>query len=155
MSVHGRVDFHGWRSTMGLRHGPSEAVNPRELRRWAAWLRVNEYRQIRGTLRKIGPDGMLLVCAIGALEEVSESELLFSSTREDRFMRHVVVMNDCLQWTFGQIATWLELIADGVLGLAEALQVRDPDDLPPHEPTALERGLTGAAGRPEPRLDRV
>jgi hypothetical protein len=48
-------------------------------------------------------------------------------------------MNDDMCWTFSEIAGWLELIAEGDLSLDEALQVRSPQDLPPHRPQARPR----------------
>ena len=70
------------------------------------------------------------MCALGALDELPNTRwVLFSEATEARFMRHVVLLNDCQGWTFGEIATWLELIADGHLGLREALRVRDPINL--------------------------
>jgi hypothetical protein len=82
--------------------------------------------------RKRVADGTLHVCAIGALEEVAGSDVavLFSPANEGRFIQHVVLMNDSLGWTFAEIADWLELIADGQLGLRDALAVRQPGDLP-------------------------
>ena len=93
---------------------------------------MNPDRQVRGTFRKRTPDGWLQFCAIGALEEIAEADVtfLFSPTNEGRFMQHVVLMNDTLGWTFGEIADWLELVADGALSLREALVVRHPEDLP-------------------------
>ncbi len=113
------------------RIGGSEAAAAGDLHRWANWLRRNEARQIRGALCGLAPDGSVLVCAIGALEELSNTRpVLFSMTRERRFLRRVVLLNDRLGWTFPQIATWLDRIADGRLSLDEALQIRCPSRLP-------------------------
>ena len=112
------------------RIGGSQAVASDDLHRWATWLRRNAARQVRGALRRVRPDGTVLVCAIGALDEVAfTGAVLFSKTKESRFMTKVVLLNDCLGWTFDEIATWLELIADGSLGLDEALQIGDPSRL--------------------------
>ncbi len=101
-------------------------MRPAELRLWAAWLRLNAQCQIRGTFRRRQPDGTLRVCAIGALEQIADADVtfLFSPLNEGKFMRRVVLMNDVLGWTFPQIADWLDLIADGALGLREALEIR-------------------------------
>ncbi len=116
----------------GLRGGLAEPVRRYELRRWASWLRTNPDRQARGTFRRRAPDGSLLVCAIGALEEIAGADVtfLFSPTNEGKFMRHVVLMNDSLGWDFVEIADWLDFVADGRLGLRDALAVRQPGDLP-------------------------
>ena len=115
-----------------LRGGLEAPVRPRELRKWARWLRANPRSQVRGTFRKRTPSGSLEVCAIGALEETADSNVtfLFSLTNEGKFMQHVVLMNDSLGWTFTEIADWLDLVADGDLSLREALAVRRPADLP-------------------------
>jgi hypothetical protein len=117
------------------------SANVEVIRRWADWLRANSHRQLRGALRRVGPDGTLLRCAIGALDEVPGSDVafLFSPQDDERVLRHVVLMNDDMCWTFSEIAGWLELIADGELSLDEALQVRSPRDLPPHRPPARPR----------------
>ncbi len=115
-----------------LRGGIEAPVRPGELRRWARWLRTNPDRQARGTFRKRAPDGSLQVCAIGALEEIAAADVafLFSPTNEGKFIQHVVLMNDSLGWSFVEIADWLDLIADGQLGLQDALAIRQPTDLP-------------------------
>ncbi len=117
-----------WASVRG---GIETAMRPTELRLWAAWLRRNAQCQIRGTFRRRQPDGTLRVCAIGALEQIADADVtfLFSPLNEAKFMRHVVLMNDVFRWTFPQIADWLDLIADGDLGLREALEIRDYDSL--------------------------
>ena len=123
-------------------HGGIETpVRPTVLRLWAAWLRLNAQSQIRGTFQRRDPDGTLLVCAIGALEQIADADVtfLFSPLNEGRYMRQIVLMNDLRGWTFPQIADWLDLVADGALSLREALEVRDHADLPPHEPTAAQR----------------
>ena len=114
-----------------LRGGLEAPVRPCELRRWARWLRTNPDRQVRGTFRKRAPDGSMLVCAIGALEEIAGTDVtfLFSPTNEGKFMQHVVLMNDSLGWSFGEIADWIDLVADGQLGLRAALAIRQPTDL--------------------------
>ncbi len=114
-----------------LRGGLEAPVRPCELRRWARWLRTNPDRQVRGTFRKRAPDGSMLVCAIGALEEIAGTDVtfLFSPTNEGKFMQHVVLMNDSLGWSFGEIADWIDLVADGQLGLRAALAIRQPSDL--------------------------
>jgi hypothetical protein len=111
------------------------------INRWAEWLRANPHRQLRGALRRIGSDGTVLRCAIGALDEVPGSDVpfLFSPQDDERILRHVVLMNDDMGWTFSEIAGWLELLAGGALALDEALQVRSPRDLPPHDPLAGRR----------------
>ncbi len=107
--------------------GRCRADGAGDLRRWAAWLRTSTSRQVRGTLQRRRPDGTVSVCALGALGELPHTRsVLFSRATEARFMRHVVLLNDCLGWTFDEIATWLELIADEQLSLHEALRVRDP-----------------------------
>jgi hypothetical protein len=95
-------------------------------------MRMNPDRQVRGTFRKRAPDGALHVCAIGALEEIAGADVtfLFSPTNEGNFIQHVVLMNDSLGWSFVEIADWLDCIADGDLGLRDALAVRQPGDLP-------------------------
>ncbi len=115
-----------------LRGGVTAPVRPSELRHWARWLRRNQDRQVRGTFRKRTPEGLLQVCAIGALEEIAAADVtfLFSPTNEGRFMQHVVLMNDSLGWNFCEIADWLDLVAGGALSLREALAVRHPEDLP-------------------------
>ena len=115
-----------------LRGGFEAPERSFELRRWASWLRTNPDRQARGTFRRRAPDGSLLVCAIGALEEIAGPDVtfLFSPTNEGKFMRHVVLMNDSLGWDFVEIADWLDFVADGRLGLRDALAVRQPGDLP-------------------------
>ena len=112
--------------------GIEAPVRPGELRRWARWLRTNPDRQARGTFRKRASDGSLQVCAIGALEEIAGADVafLFSPTNEGKFIQHVVLMNDSLGWSFAEIADWLDLIADGQLGLQDALAIRQPTDLP-------------------------
>jgi hypothetical protein len=114
-------------------------VSAREqvIRRWVGWLRANPHRQLRGALRRIAPDGTILRCAIGALDEVpgADAPFLFSPHDDERVLRHIVLMNDDMGWTFSEIAGWLELIADGTLSLDEALVVRSPRDLPPRRPT--------------------
>jgi len=111
------------------------------IRGWAEWLRANSHRQLRGALRRIGPDGTVLRCAIGALDEVPGSDVafLFSPQDDERILRYVVLMNDDMGWTFSEIAGWLELIAEGGLSLDDALQVRSPRDLPPYRPQARPR----------------
>ena len=117
------------------------SANVEVIRRWADWLRANSHRQLRGALRRVGPDGTLRRCAIGALDEVPGSDVafLFSPQDDERVLRHVVLMNDDMCWTFSEIAGWLELIADGELSLDDALQVRSPRDPPPHRPPARPR----------------
>jgi len=115
-----------------MRGGLEAPVRPYELRCWARWLRANADRQTRGTFRKRAPDGSLQVCAIGALEEVAGADVtfLFSPTNEGKFIQHVVQMNDSLGWSFAEIADWLDLVADGELGLRAALAIHQPADLP-------------------------
>lgn len=115
-----------------LRGGLESPVRPRELRRWATWLRTNPHRQVRGTFRRRTADGEMQVCAIGALEEIAGSDVtfLFSPASEGKFMQHVVLMNDTLGWSFNEIAAWLDHVADGTLSLRQALAVRTPADLP-------------------------
>ena len=115
-----------------LRGGLDAPVHPRVLRRWASWLRMHPDRQVRGTFRKCTPDGILHVCAIGALEEIAGANVafLFSPANEGKFIQHVVQMNDSLGWSFAEIADWIDCIADGDLSLREALAVRKPADLP-------------------------
>ncbi len=123
-------------------HGGIETpMRPTELRLWAAWLRLNAHCQVRGTFRRRQPDGTLRVCAIGALEQIADADVtfLFSPLNEGKFMRHVVLMNDVLGWTFPQIADWLDLVADGALGLREALKIRRYADLPTDD--YLERSV--------------
>ena len=117
----------------GLRGGLHTPVHPCVIRRWARWLRTNPHRQVRGTFRKRAANGSRQVCAIGALEEIPGADVafLFSPTNEGKFIQHVVLMNDSLGWTFVEIADWLDRIADGHLGLRDALEVRQPWDLPP------------------------
>lgn len=114
-----------------LRGGFEAPVRPFELRRWARWLRTNPHRQTRGTFRKRAADGSRQVCAIGALEEIAGADMayLFSPTNEGKFMQHVVLMNDSLGWSFGEIADWIDLVADGQLAMRDALAVRKPRDL--------------------------
>jgi hypothetical protein len=114
------------------------------IRSWAKWLRANSHRQLRGALRRIGRDGMVRRCAIGALDEVPGADVpfLFSPQDDERVLRYVVQMNDDMGWTFTEIAGWLELIAEGTLSLDDALEVRSPRDLPPrppHRPPAGQR----------------
>jgi hypothetical protein len=89
----------------------------------------------------VGPGGTVLRCAIGALDEVPGSDVsfLFSPEDDERILRHVVLMNDDMGWTFSEIAGWLELVADGVLAPDDAVQVRSPRDLPPRRPPAGQR----------------
>ncbi len=103
--------------------------NPLLLRRWAVWLRGNPRRQARGRLRARLPDGSIAWCALGGLEEADPEgvPILFCAALERRFLRHVVALNE--RWTFGEIAEWLTLLADGVLSPAEALRVHDPAQL--------------------------
>ena len=118
--------------TASQRGGLEAPVRPYDLRLWARWLRTNPQRQVRGTFRKRAPDGSLLVCAIGALEEIAGADetFLFSPANEGKFIQLVVLMNDSLGWNFVEIADWLDHIADGRLGLRDALAVRHPTDLP-------------------------
>ena len=114
-------------------HGGIETpVQPTVLRLWAQWLRFNAQCQIHGTFRRRQADGTYHVCAIGALEEIADSDVtfLFSPLNEGKYMRQIVLMNDVRGWTFPQIADWLDLVADGVLSLREALAVRDHAALP-------------------------
>jgi len=136
MVLQARPRYHGNLDCLphpaSLRGGLEAPVRPYALRRWASWLRTNPDRQARGTFRKRAPDGSLQVCAIGALEEIAGTDMafLFSPTNEGKFMQQVVLMNDSLGWSFVEIADWLDLIADGRLGLRDALAVRQPTDLP-------------------------
>ncbi len=121
--------------------GDDVSVKVDVIRRWAEWLRANPHRQLRGALRRIGPDGTLLRCAVGALDEVPGSDVpfLFSPRDDERILTHVVLMNDDMGWTFAEIAGWLELIAGDALAVDDALQVHSPGDLPPCDPLAGRR----------------
>jgi hypothetical protein len=83
----------------------------------------------------------MMYCAIGALDEIPGADVpfLFSPQDDERLLRHVVQMNDDMGWTFSEIAGWLELIAGGDLSVDDALLVRSPRDLPPHNPLAGQR----------------
>ena len=120
------------------------------IRRWAQWLRANPHRQLRGALRRVARDGTILRCAIGALDEVpgADAPFLFSVQDDERVLRHIVLMNDDMGWTFSEIAGWLELIADGVLSLDDALQVHSPRDLPSRRGYPPPVGDAGRPGNP-------
>jgi hypothetical protein len=96
---------------------------------------------LRGALRRFGPDGTLLRCAIGALDEVPGSDVsyLFSPQGDEHLLKHIVRMNDDMGWTFTEIAGWLDLIAEGALSPQDALLIHSPADLPPHDPLAGRR----------------
>ena len=142
MAVHwGNACEDGFRDPLPMEnvHGGVETpVRPLELQQWAAWLRLNESRQVRGAFRRRQRDGAVHVCVIGALEEIAAAEatFLFSPMNEPKFMRQVLLRNDSLGWTFPQIADWLDGIADGTISLGRALEVRIPADLPLCEPVA-------------------
>ncbi len=128
--------------------------NPAVLRHWAAWLRANAHRQVRGRLRARLPDGGIGWCALGALEEADPEgvPVLFCRALERRFLRHVVALNE--RFTFGEIAGWLTLLADGVLSPVQALRLRHPGQLrgahPRSSPPARRR-LSAGGPRSAPR----
>lgn len=125
--------------------------NPGLLRRWAAWLRGNAHRQVRGRLRARLPDGTIGWCALGGLEEADPEGVptLFCRAMERRFLRHVVALNERL--SFGEIAEWLTLLADGALSPEEALRLSRPEHLAGPRARSSAVPCLPAAGPPSAR----
>ena len=119
--------------------------NTTYLQRWASWLRANAHRQTRGAFRRRLGDGTVLVCAIGALEEVPPTgRHLFSMTCEQVYLKHVVSMNDTFGWSFPEIAAWLDRVAAGDVPLREALAIRHVEQLRRFE----DRGVATVTASP-------